>query len=130
MPVEAQPLIPDHMLDPLRRALALAKIQLVIGFLLMIGAPIAGRAVITLAWTWIADHFSGLRSAGAINMEAVAAFDNGRLGSDWINAVHSIVSPPLFWFEHLFDLVGLVALAWVVLSAMTCWQLSQATRQL
>lgn len=130
MPDESPSLKPNLVLDPLRRALTLAKIQLVIGFLLMLGAPIAGRVVITLAWVWIADHFSGLRSAGVVNVEALAAFDNGRLGNDWINAVHSIVSPPLLWFENLFDLVGVVVFAWVVMSAVTCWQLSKATRQL
>ncbi|MBL8759696.1 MAG: hypothetical protein JNL50_00175 [Phycisphaerae bacterium] len=127
---EAQSRRPDPVLDPLLRALTLAKFQLVIGFLLMLGAPIAGAAGIGLAWSWSVDNFQGLLKAGVINAEALAAYDNGAFAGDWINAAEYIVHEPLNRLLRLFEWIGIASLAWFAMGAVTCWQLRKARRAL
>ncbi len=127
---EAPSHAPDPVLDPLRRALTLAKFQLVIGFLLMVGAPLVGRVAIVFSWIWCADNFAPMSNAGVINTDALAKC--GWVGSDgdWLNVVHSIVSPPLLHIGSLFDVVGAIALFWFVLEAVTCWSLSKARKSI
>ncbi len=125
---EAPSHAPDPVLDPLRRALTLAKLQVVIGFLLMVGAPIIGAAGTSLAWNWGIDHFQGLLKAGVINTEALAAYDNGAFAGDWINAANYIVREPLLGLQRVFEGIGIASLVWFAMGAVTCWNVGKARR--